>query len=241
MTTYSASCLATVVRTRASSLVRAGPVFVRRMSKIPGVKSMGPSSRRVKKRIVSPPGRGCASALAAPRVVFLATRAFPAHPVRVGAPLARVLNGLVHVHHDVVLGGFLNRVAVMVHHDLPPVRIAFAGQVGHVTGLDRIEPEVLVHRERAVHLALVVLDAARRLVVHDEVHALGLRIARELDDVVIGIGLREREGVAVLNPVAVPTDVPSFHEHAEMPPWEPRFVKLLLACSRSLLHRTYLT
>src|ERR1051325_2438021 len=133
MTTYSASCLATVVRTRASSLVRAGPVFVRRMSKIPGVKSMGPSSRRVKKRIVSRSG--------------------------VGASLARVLNGLVHVHHDVVLGGFLNRVAVMVHHDLPPVRIAFAGQVGHVTGLDRIEPEVLVHRERAVHLALVVLDA----------------------------------------------------------------------------------
>src|ERR1041384_6487747 len=155
MTTYSASCLATVVRTRASSLVRAGPVFVRRMSKIPGVKSMGPSSRRVKKRIVSraavgggpccrpqdveDTGRkihgaveqareeenrlvlGRVAALAAPRVVFLATRAFPAHPVRVGAPLARVLNGLVHVHHDVVLGGFLNRVAVMVHHDLAPV------------------------------------------------------------------------------------------------------------------------
>ena len=134
---------------------------------------------------------GRVAALAAPRVVLLSARALAAHHVGIGTALAGVVDRLVHIQHDVVLGGLLDHVPVVVDHELAPVRMAFTGQVGHVPGLDRVESQALVHRERAVHLPLVILNAARRLVVHDEVHAFRLRVTSELDDVVVGIGLRE--------------------------------------------------
>ena len=48
----------------------------------------------------------------------------------------------------------------------------------------------------------------------DQLHAFGAGVAGELREVVVGITLREREGVAVLNPVAVPPHVPPLHQYA---------------------------
>src|SRR5881392_4526785 len=71
----------------------------------------------------------------------------------------------------------------------------------------------MVQREGAVHLPLVVLDAARRFIVDDRLYALLVGVSCHLREVVVGIRLGEREGVAVLYPVAVPADVPAFNQY----------------------------
>ena len=154
------------------------------------------------------------ASLAAPGVVLLSPRSLPGHHVRVGAPLPGVVNRLVDVQHDAVLRGRLDHLAIVPHHVLSVVRVAFARQVGDVARLDGVEAERMVEREGAIQLALVVLDSPRRLVVDDQLHTLLMGVARDLREIVIGIGSREREGVAVLNPVAVPADVPALDQHA---------------------------
>ena len=49
---------------------------------------------------------------------------------------------------------------------------------------------------------------------HDDPDALFLRVRSQGRQVVVGIGPSEGEGVAVLDPVAVPADVPPFDQHA---------------------------
>ena len=44
--------------------------------------------------------------------------------------------------------------------------------------------------------------------------SLRLRVRGEAGQIVVGIRLREGEGVLVRDPVAVPADVPPFHQHA---------------------------
>ncbi len=75
----------------------------------------------------------------------------------------------------------------------------------------------MVQRERAVHLPLVVLDPPGRFVVDDQLDALLVGVAGQRREVVVGIGFRERERVAVLDPVAVPAHIPAFDQHAAQP------------------------
>ena len=122
---------------------------------------------------------GRIAALPSPRVVFLSARAFPAHHVRISATLARVVDRLVDVHHDVILCRGLDHLAIVPHHELRVVRVPFGRGVGDVARLDRVETERVIERERGVQLPLVVDDSARRLVVHDQLDALRLRVLRE--------------------------------------------------------------
>src|SRR5947209_4746007 len=167
-----------------------------RMSKIPGVKSMGPASMRVKNRIVS-----CSGGL-------------PPSPPHALYSCPRAPSRLMDVEHDAVLSRLLDHVAVMPHHVLPPVRVAFAGQVRDVARLDGVEAERVVQREGAVYLPLVVLDPPRRFVVDDQLHALLVSVAGHFREVVVGISSCEREGIPVLDPVAVPADVPALDQYA---------------------------
>ena len=160
---------------------------------------------------------GRITALAAPGIVFLPARAFARHHVWIGAPLARILDRLVHIQHDAVLRRLFDHVAVMVDHELTPVRVPFTRLIRHIARFDRVQPQRVVHRKRAVDLPLVILNPARCLVVDDQLHAFGVGVAGQLGEVVVGIALREREGVAVLDPVAVPPHVPSLDEHAADP------------------------
>src|SRR4029077_17665161 len=102
-----------VVWTRGWSSARACPLERSRISKIPGVKSIGPSSMRVKNRIVSCSGGLPPSPLPAlyplpgaplppPRVCLLPAGALARHHVRVRAALTRVVHRLVHVERELV-------------------------------------------------------------------------------------------------------------------------------------------
>ena len=103
---------------------------------------------------------GRIAALAAPGIVFLPARAFARHHVRVGTALARILDRLVYIQHDAVLRRLFDHVAVMIDHELAPVRVAFTRLIRHIARFDRVQPERVIHRERTVHLPLVVLNAA---------------------------------------------------------------------------------
>src|SRR3989449_381173 len=182
------------------------------------------NARREIHRPVEQPGEeqdrlvlGRIAAFAAPGVVLLPARPFTRHHVRIGAPLAGILNRLVHVQHDVIVRRLFDDVAVMVHHELAPVRMAFARLIGHVARFDRVQSQRVVHRERTIDLPFVILNPAGRLVVDDQLHTLGVGVAGQLGQVVVGIALRERERVAVLDPVAVPAHIPSLDQHAADP------------------------
>ena len=81
------------------------------------------------------------AALAAPRVVLLAARALAAQHVRPSASLAGIVNRLMDVDGDAVLGGRLHDLAVMPHHVLACMGVTFGGFVVHVAGLDGIDAE----------------------------------------------------------------------------------------------------
>ena len=121
----------------------------------PGVKSMGPASMRVNTRLCLMFGR---IRRIAPGVVFHATRAFARYPVGVRAPQPGVLDRLVRVDGDAALRGFLDHVKMMarLHLSVVPLEVnapvraqgLHAAGVGHVTGLDRVDPEFRVEVER---------------------------------------------------------------------------------------------
>ena len=157
---------------------------------------------------------GRIAALATPRVVLLTARSFPAHHVRISPTLTGVVDRLVDVEHDFILCRRLDHLAVVIHHELRVVRITFRRGVSHVPGLDRVETQRVVERECGLHLLLVVLDSARCLVVHDQLDAFRVRVGSQPWKVVVGVRLRERERVSVLNPVAVPAGIPAFHQNA---------------------------
>src|SRR5688572_33377819 len=92
------------------------------------------------------------------------------------------------------------------------MRVTFGRRIGYIARLDSVNPKPLVKSESGVYLPLVIHGSARGLVVRNEAHALLLRVCREPGEVVIRIGLRERECICVLDPVPVTSDVPPFDE-----------------------------
>src|SRR6185503_15715760 len=89
-----------------------------------------------------------------------------------------------------------------------------AARVGDVTGLHAVDAQALIEIEPRLELPLVVRDVRGRFVMTDQVHALALRILGEPRQIEVRVRLREAEALAVCEPVAVPPDVPAFHEHA---------------------------
>ena len=83
-----------------------------------------------------------------------------------------------------------------------------------VAGLHGRHAESFVEREGIVELSFVVGHRAAGFVVADEVDAFRLGVVGELGEIEIGIRFGEAELVAVLDPVAVPTLVPAFDQHA---------------------------
>jgi hypothetical protein len=66
----------------------------------------------------------------------------------------------VDVQHDLVLGGRLDDLAIVVDHELRVVRVAFRRRVGDVSRFYRIDTQRLIEGEGFLHLALVVLNPA---------------------------------------------------------------------------------
>ena len=108
-------------------------------------------------------------------------------PIGVGAGQAGGLDRLLLGDRDVALGGLGHDQHMMPRHHLAlvPFEVNLAvsatrlhpARVGHVTGLDRVDPEFLVEVETRAHLLLIMGDAGRRLVVADDMHTLGLGVS----------------------------------------------------------------
>jgi hypothetical protein len=149
---------------------------------------------------------------------------FARHPIRIRAPQARVLDRLVRNDGDVTLGGLHHDLQMMTRHHLTVVPLEVnpailtqrfdSARIGNVTGLHAIDAEPLVKIEPGFELPFVVRDVGGGFMMTDQVHALALRIRRECFQSEIRIRLREAEGLAVREPVAIPAGVPAFDEHA---------------------------
>src|SRR5256884_5912415 len=81
-------------------------------------------------------------------------RALAAHHVRVGATLPRIVDRLVDIEHDAVLGRLLDHVTGVPHHVLAVMRVPLADEVRPLPRFDRVQPDRMVQREGAVHLPL---------------------------------------------------------------------------------------
>ena len=152
---------------------------------------------------------------AAPGVELVAAGRFAGQPVGVGAVQAGGAHGLVHVHHDVVVGRVLGGAHVVVHHPLAVVVLAARDDAAHVAGFHGVVAVRLHEAVGGVQAALVVGDRAAGFVVHDELHALAGGVALQLVHVEVGVGRHEVEHffLPVAGPV-FPAHVPAFHQHA---------------------------
>ena len=118
------------------------------------------------------------------------------------------------VHHDVVFCSLFHHTLVVVVHELAVVVLAARYDVAHVAGLHGVVA-VFVHQlEGILKMTFVVDGRCRRLVVHHQLHALGVGIVVEILYVEVGVWCDKVEDVELLmaEPV-LPSYVPSFHEH----------------------------
>ena len=160
----------------------------------------------------------------APGIVFLPARAFAAEPVGVGAAQAGILDRLVRIDADMVPRRRLEHAHMVAHHELAvmPFMAPDAGTVtahniaaiGDIAGFDLAHAHFFIEREGIFHLALVIVDIARRFLMADQAHALFAAVIRDRLEIKIRIGPGEAELGAIVKPVPVPARIPAFHQHA---------------------------
>ena len=147
-------------------------------------------------------------------LILGATGALVAHEVGPGATQTRGAHGLVAVDHHMVLGSLLDDILVVVDHRLAEMEVATGDDIAHIARLDGIIAVAVHQIEGILEMALIVDRARTGLVVHHELHALGVGVLVEILDVEVGIGRDEVEDVPLptVGPV-LPADVPALDEH----------------------------
>ena len=155
---------------------------------------------------------GVVGIAAAESLVLRAAGALVAYQVGIGAAKACGTGCLVGVDHDVMLGGLLHGIEIVVVHGLRVVMVAAGDDVSHVTGFHGVVAVIIHQLVGLLHPSLIVGDAGGSLVMHHELHALGVGIVVEILDVEVGIGRDEVEHIPfpAVGPV-FPTHVPTFH------------------------------
>ena len=99
-------------------------------------------------------------------LIFCAARSLVTDEVRPCSAQTRRAHGLVGIDHDVVLGSLLDGIEVMVVHPLSVVMLSARDDVAHITALHS-SVAIAVHQVvGSLHVALVVTDRSRRLVMH---------------------------------------------------------------------------
>ena len=113
-----------------------------------------------------------------------------------------------------MLGSCLNDVLIVIVHNLAVVVFASRNDVAHVACLHGVIA-ILVHQtESILQVALVIESCGGGLVVHHQLHALGVGIVVEHLNVEVGVRSDEVEDVKLLMTEPVfPSFVPSFHQH----------------------------
>ena len=113
-----------------------------------------------------------------------------------------------------VLGSLLDDIEIVVVHRLRVVVVATWDDITHIARLHSVVA-ILVHQlEGLFDMTLVVLCRRRGLVVHHQLHTLGVGIVVEHLQVEVGIWGHEVEDITLpmVGPV-LPTHVPAFHQH----------------------------
>ena len=145
-------------------------------------------------------------------LVFFATGAFAGHEVRVSAFDAGAFDWFVDVEHDFMLGGELDGALVVENAVLRVVELFAVHAGADIAGLEVADAVLGEEGVGGIHLGFVVFDVAGGFVVGDKLDAVLLAIGDDLREVEIRVGFGEAEVFAVVDPVAVPADVPAFDE-----------------------------
>ena len=137
-----------------------------------------------------------------------------AYQVGPGAAQTGGAHCLVGIHHDVVLGGFLDAVEVVVVHPLSVVVLAAGYDVAHVAALHRVVAVTVHQCVGGFQMALVVARRGGGLMVHQQANAFLVGIVVQPLQVEVGVGGLEVEHVVLrLAEPVFPTDVPAFYQH----------------------------
>ena len=157
---------------------------------------------------------GVVDGVAAERLVLCAARTLVGDEVGVGSAQTGGACGLVGVDHDVVVGGLLHGIEVVVVQPLAVVVLSAGDDVAHIAALDGVVAVVDHEAVGGIEMSLIVAHRRGGFVVHDELHAARLGIFVEFLDVEVGIGGDEVEDIVLLVPEPVlPSLVPTLDEH----------------------------
>ena len=157
---------------------------------------------------------GVVDGVAAECLVLCAARTLVADEVGVGSAQTGGACGLVGVDHDVVVGGLLHGIEVVVVQPLAVVVLSAGDDVAHIAALDGVVAVVDHEAVGGIEMSLIVAHRRGGFVVHDELHAARLGIFVEFLDVEVGIGADKVENIILLVAEPVfPAFVPSLDEH----------------------------
>ena len=151
---------------------------------------------------------------AAKCLILCTTGTLVTHQVRPGAADTCRTGCLVGIYHDMMLGSCFNHTLVVIVHQLAVVILTSWDDIAHITGLHGIIA-IFVHQiEGILQMALVVESSRRGLVVHHQLHALGVCVVVEHLDIEVRIWSYEIENIELLMAEPVfPSFVPAFYQH----------------------------
>ena len=157
---------------------------------------------------------GVVGVVAAKGFVLSALGALVANQVGIGAAKSGGSHRLMRIDHDMLLGGFLHAIEIVIHHPLTIMVFAARYDVAHITTLDRIVAMINHKLVSTVEMSLIVAHRRRCLMVHHQSHALGVCIVVERISIEVGIWSDKVEDLilGIVGPV-FPSDVPSLDQH----------------------------
>ena len=138
------------------------------------------------------------------------------------AAQARGAHSLVGIDHDVMLGGLLNAVLVMIDDPLAIVILATGQDVSHIAALDGVIAQFVHQRVGLLKVALIVAGAGRRLMMHHQTDAPAVGIVVQHLDIKVGIGCHKVKHIVLA--IAIPVFP------ALVPALDQQLVKAIIGC-----------
>ena len=154
-------------------------------------------------------GTGTAESL-----VFCATGTFIAHQIRISAAKSCRTHSLMTVHHNVMLGSLFDHIEIMVVHRLTVMMVTTWNHITHIACLHSIITIFIHQFISLLDMTLIILRRRTGLMMHHQLHTLGMGIVVERLDVEIRIRCDKIEDVALphICPV-LPSYIPAFHQN----------------------------
>ena len=146
--------------------------------------------------------------------IFGSAGRFVANQVRIGAAQPCGAYGFVAVDANLIIGGFLHGIEIVVVHPLSVVVFSARNDIAYIAAFHCII--AIIHHKLIgfVHVAFVIADGRRCFMMHHQLHTFALGVSVQHLYIEIGVwGYKVENIIFGMSEPVFPAFVPTFHQH----------------------------